>query len=420
MNTLGSVTANLLIVVLGILLLLNNETAGWFTYWIAVILGFVLFFRTIFVLAMKLRPFSKVMVCSAIFELAFSLIILIHPGQFLRFAYIFYGWWMIIHCVLSAINLYVSLRDGLGVALVSFVGLTVYIILAVLMILSNNLSLKEEVLRIIAGVSAIVYGTTCLLFLYVNRSDRKELNNSWTYDLPIILGAFMTFSVFLSIKNLERKDCFENEPDSDSDLHVYIYLKGKGPEIFGHVNISYKGTIYSYGCHDPKNRTFFGMLGDGIFIECDEKEFLQESLHTEHKTIVGYGVRLSESQKINLEKKIHEFKNRCVPMHCLAEEAIFENKDPDKETDYLSRLYKEAHPNYYRFKEGKFHTYFISITNCVNLADELLKDTDLNLIHGNLLSPGSYLHFLNMEYLKRNTAVISRTIYEAGTNEFVS
>ena len=63
--------------------------------------------------------------------------------------------------------------------------------------------------------------------------------------------------------------------------------------------------------------------------------------------------------------------------------------------------------------KGKFRTYFISSTNCVMLADELIRNKDLSLVYlSGLVTPGAYLSFLNSEYLKPNTPVISRTLYE--------
>ncbi len=67
----------------------------------------------------------------------------------------------------------------------------------------------------------------------------------------------------------------------------------------------------------------------------------------------------------------------------------------------------------FKFSKGKFRTYFISSTNCVMLADELIRNRDLTLINlSGLVTPGAYLSFLNTEYLKPNSAVISRTLYE--------
>ena len=70
----------------------------------------------------------------------------------------------------------------------------------------------------------------------------------------------------------------------------------------------------------------------------------------------------------------------------------------------------------YKFTKGKFKTYFIAGTNCVNLADDLIRSKDLNLIDLNgLVTPGAYLAFLNTEYLKKDSIVKTRTLFESET-----
>lgn len=55
----------------------------------------------------------------------------------------------------------------------------------------------------------------------------------------------------------------------------------------------------------------------------------------------------------------------------------------------------------YKFANGKFKTYFVFSTNCVLLADELLHCKELDLIPiGGIVTPGTYLEFLNTEYLR--------------------
>lgn len=54
---------------------------------------------------------------------------------------------------------------------------------------------------------------------------------------------------------------------------MFIYLKESGPESLGHVDISFQGNIYSYGCHDPHHRGLFGTLGDGVLIVSKREAF---------------------------------------------------------------------------------------------------------------------------------------------------
>jgi hypothetical protein len=109
---------------------------------------------------------------------------------------------------------------------------------------------------------------------------------------------------------------------------------------------------------------------------------------------------------------------RAIPWKCDAQLAREAGKDMEPYNDYASRVYKETFCEMYKFSSGKFRTYFISSTNCVILADELIRNRDLRLIDlTGLITPGAYLSFLNTQYLKKNTPVISRIFYEKGVND---
>ena len=96
--------------------------------------------------------------------------------------------------------------------------------------------------------------------------------------------------------------------DTPADLEVFIYLKESGPESLGHVDISFKNRIYSYGCHDPENRELFGTLGDGVLIVSDRNSFLENAIQNDEKTIIGYKIELTENQKAIIQKKIDNLK----------------------------------------------------------------------------------------------------------------
>ena len=189
------------------------------------------------------------------------------------------------------------------------------------------------------------------------------------------------------------------------DLWVYFYLKDTGMEIFGHVDIAYKDTIYSYGCHDPHNRRLMGTLGDGVLIVSDRESFIRTNAEVDHKIVLGYGLYLKEKEKAVLEEKIQGLMARTTPWHCDAE--LYKD---DTIHDYASRMWKGTHCQFYKFTEGKFHTYFVASTNCVLLADTLIRNKELSLVTlTGFIAPGAYLTFLNQEY--KAGRIAARTIY---------
>ena len=87
-------------------------------------------------------------------------------------------------------------------------------------------------------------------------------------SIPVLISAIIPQRFFLSINALIKTNKLNPDaqvaPQASTDLEVFIYLKESGPESLGHVDISFQGKIYSYGCHDPHHRGLFGTLGDGV------------------------------------------------------------------------------------------------------------------------------------------------------------
>lgn len=420
LDHLSSFGMDAVLLAIGILFLTQKVTGWTILYLLIVVLCFFLPFQNLLSIHSGAKPASRTDFLLAFFNITFGIIILIWPDQFMKFMHVFYGWWMLGHAILMLINFYVYLVDQLPNAIGQLFSGIVSLIIGFFMITGQNISIKTEILSIIAGIYFILYGLMGFVMhlLYLLKKQNPKFR-SLSLSSPILLSAFLPIRFYISIKNLKLNEQLqENSVDNENDLHVYIYLKGKGPEMFGHTDIGYKGTIWSYGNHDPAARHLLGTYGDGVLIRANEKLFLKESIGTDGKTIVGYGIHLTDAQKAVLEKRLEALMARAVPWKCAAQIAMEKGEDASSCKDYASRVYKETHCDMFKFQSGKFRTYFIASTNCVMIADELIRNRDLNLIDLNgLITPGAYLSFLNTEYLKKNTPVYSRIFYEKGINE---
>ena len=72
----------------------------------------------------------------------------------------------------------------------------------------------------------------------------------------------------------------------------------------------------------------------------------------------------------------------------------------------------------YKVKSGKFHIYWALGDNCASFTDLVLGTlgADVLSIRG-IISPGTYLDWLQKEYLKKNSPIVSRCIYTKETVE---
>ena len=419
-DSLGNFTTDLLLLAIGILFFTQRYTGWTILYILALLLCIALPVRILLNIRSGISSFSSSTLILILFNIFFAITILLQPLRFLEWAHVFFGWWMFGNGIIQLVEFYVLIRDQLPGTLPKLLSSIFSLLIAFLIIFGRDLSIKTDVLSIIAGVYFLLYGVMGMLFhisLIVKR--RNPESPSWSYSAPILLNAFFPLEVYISLRRLEQASKLSPPKSTEhADLYVYTYIKGKGPEALGHIDLSYKGMILSYGNHDPETRQLVGTLGDGVLIRAKENEFLQESITTDGKTVVRYGIRLTESQRKALEERIRKLFARTVPWQCAAEKAYRRGEDMTPYHDYASRVFRETFCEMFKFTQGKFRTYFISSTNCVLLADELIRNKDLNLIHLNgLVTPGAYLSFLNTEYLKADSPVISRTFYKAGVNE---
>ena len=416
----GLFVMDLLFSSIGILLLIHPSGGLFILYILTVILSFLIPLRLIFLMCCRIRQRSRIDCCFIALNLLFGLVILLRPEQFLKWTAVFYGWRAFGYGILMLVSYYVTVHDRLSGPVSALLSGLLSVPLGIFLILSSDLPIRENMISAAAGFYFLGYGIIGLLFhfrLLLSRYFKNLIPRSLSG--PTIINAFLPLEMHIALQQLKQSERLLPAGKSEhADLHVYFYLKGKGPESLGHIDISYRGTVYSYGNHDPQHRSLFGLLGDGVLIVSDAASFLQENITTGGKTVIDYGIRLSKAGQQVLEERLRELLSRCTAWKCAAEEARCAGRDMNDCHDYASRVYKETFCRMYKFTSGQFRTYFIAGANCVTLADTLIRSPNLELIDfSHLITPGTYLAFLNSEYLRANSSVISRSIYEAGIRE---
>lgn len=420
LDFIGNIPIDLLSIAIGILFLIHSD-ASWKILYVIVLIFLLYSAAAVFISIYNHdKEKTKTDVKVIIFDVLFSLYMILFPQNFLSWATVFVGWWILAHAILDFINFYVYHRDHLREAPTKLFSGLFSTLFASFLILSPNMGNKSWLLAAAAGIYFCFYGGASLIqHLNIMQKDLSKKHQGWTVSLPIILNVFLPLQAYVSINSLLKEtDTIPPVKNTPHDLDVYLYLNEKGPESFGHLDIAYQGVIYSYGCHDPLNRHLVGTLGDGVLIVSDEKSFVRNALHGENKIVLDYGIVLTQEEKNRLQKRIDEMMSRTTPWLCLAAEAEKNHQDTSDIKDYASRVYKNTHAAMYKFTNGKFRTYFAGSTNCVLLADELIRNPDLRLIDLNgFVTPGSYLSFLNYQYLVPGSIVVSRQAYQSGKLE---
>lgn len=336
------------------------------------------------------------------------LLLLFYPNLFYTVIPYVIGWWALLNAIVYFFVYYAYRLDQLKGTIAMFLKSVLTLIFSIAL-LKSPLS-RLRLLAVISGLYLIFYGLITLiegLSDLLSDEKKQRIVRHLNFPIPIFLSALVPMRLYTaSKKKIDRNliHYYHHAIQTDYPLEVFIYIKKGGFESFGHVDIGYKGKIYSYGCHDPLKRRLMGALGDGVLIVADRDLYLNHALN--HDTmIISYAINCPITQQSVIEKRIDELLQRSYTWQSDG----YYNQNA---SDYASRVYLATKAKMYKFKEGKFRTYFVFSTNCVLLSDTLLKNDGLDLLNiDGINTPGRYLEFLEHEFSKVNTYVKGKTIY---------
>jgi len=407
-----------LLICLGSILLIQMQWVFDIFYRINLVLLFVLSISRVvigFLEKDKAKRSNGILYGMSIFIL--FLLVLNFPVFFGAMIPFIYGLWALLNAAAKFITWYNFQLDHIGHRVWAFFDASITLIFALVLILDP----LPGVLRLsyVAAAYLIFYGCLQLyagLNLLLNNAIKNRLQIHVHFPLPMFIAMLLPSRVYANLhkpsqmKNLEFRETVDTKQAQD-ELEIFIHLKAAKTDSFGHVDISFRDFILSYGLHDPKSRHINGTFGDGVLIMVDRKKFIEYSIRGENKTIVAFTLKLNPAQIKMIEDRMIRLLERTVPWYPAGV------SDPTI-TDYSSRVYRNTQAHFFKFTEGMFKTYFFVSTNCVLLVDYFVHFKELGLIRLNgLITPGSYFNFLNEAYQRSAPMVLRRIVYEKLKND---
>lgn len=265
---------------------------------------------------------------------------------------------------------------------------------------------------ILLGLASIVDGRDAAMLAVRKRSK----NRRWRIMAPVIFTVLLPDSLIRKFNQYFTEDSTDPQSQIEEnlisysaytshDLEIFIHVGKKGFDRVGHVDISYNNQVYSYGNHDIETRKVFDLIGDGVLFVADKFKYVEFCM-SEGTTVFVYAIRLSNQQKIELEAELSQ---------------LLSNTDPWKLTtdsqrkDYIGRMQAKTDATLFKFKRGKFKTYFVLGTNCVLLVDQVIGTSGVDMLALNgLLTPGAYLEYFEHEALKEQSLISAKFIINEG------
>lgn len=289
--------------------------------------------------------------------------------------------------------------------------------------------LSMDSILIIIGIYSILLGSFNLLEFvrsmlpqHVHRKIRRRVRIS----LPVFLVAFFPRHMLTrvnqyftenadSIEDPEQVTEYKEEAMEEiPDIEIYIHISEGGSGSMGHCDFYFDGHVISYGNYDEYSRKLFDGTGDGVLFYTTKEAYLPFVIRYSRKTLFGFGLKLTDEQKELVRERLRQITEPLYPWKSPWQQDNEKGcaKPLEYYPDYASQLYRYTGAEFYKFRTGKFKSYFVLSTNCVQLVDAVFSSAGTAIVKLNgIVTPGTYYDYLNAEFNKPGTMVVTRTVY---------
>lgn len=407
--------------------------------WMNFIIGIILCLLGIFMILVPGNVFRLILNCSILFLFIHGVLILFRfiKSQkwmdffssllsFLFMVYLmkhqFFPQWFLrisfgLYCVLSGlisfIQFYINFKDNLHGRIKHFVFFIAYVVFGLYLLMNEKLNI--DLLLQLFGVYFIILGLYYIVDGYENINS--NIKYKWKRKVHIMLPPMFCAILPDYYLNEINKYLAEGKPEDlityDHDakvrLKILVQMGDSGFKKIGHICFSFDDIVYSYGNYDSDSFRFNQTIGDGTFFLVDLENYIPNMLDYESNTVFEFGVYTTEKQNIAIEKEISKIMQNSSRWYCKYE------RDPDfkkYESDYPSRLHYRTGAKYYKIVSGRFRKYWAMGDNCALFTDLVLGvlGADVLSVRG-IITPGTYLQWLQNESYKENSPIAYRNIY---------
>lgn len=368
---------------------------------------------------------SRTRLLSCIANTLIGLFLLLAPLTSIALITVILSLYLLLNAAIKLIDLIHSVKNGTEDFSTDFIALLFFLVFAILMMAGAFQS--PDWLAAVTGIYCILYGVTELkdFIREILPKRAKNILRRWVrFSLPLAVSTFSplavlkTYSKRLDSREIDIDELLKEEKAFDDDkranIHVLIHVSLDGVGMVGHCDIVYKNKVMSYGNYDASSERLFGAVGDGVMFIASPDKYIDYSIEADKQMVIDFGLLLSDKQIRRVRKELARIKKTTYRWRCPFEKAVYEGRkaQPSDFSDYCSKLWHGTGARFYKFKSGKWKSYFVMSTNCVLLADSILSKAGTDIINtAGIISPGAYYDYLQKEYTLKNGIVVSRDVY---------
>ena len=354
-----------------------------------------------------------------IIDVFFGMFAINNIDFFIRTIVFCFGLYFLCNSILNLINCYIYNIANIKGKLRIYLQFLLTFIFSLMLIYKPNENIKY--VGLILGIYFIVLGIMYIsdyISEIMPRRTTEKIKKAIRIPLPVLATLFIPRFLINAINEMLKiesnsSDFVALKNNDKPDIYVIIHLANKGSAAFGHVEIAMGDKIYSFGNYNKHSRMLFDTIGDGIIAVADKKEYMEYEVTIQNRYLIEFGIKLTDTQKKKAKEVITNLITKDTTPY-YPDLQLYEMGKIEKGNyhDISSDMYKLANAKFYKITKGPHKKFFVFKTNCVMIAEYILGSLGKNVVAINgIISPGSYYEYLNTEFKKRNTNVISRKIY---------
>lgn len=255
---------------------------------------------------------------------------------------------------------------------------------------------------------------------------KPHLKKNFAVSLPMVVAACLPIAMFREVNTMVKEEPDDvlklQEPSEgkEPDLIVYVHTRAGLIPGFGHCDLCYDGKVYSFGDYDEATWKMGGFIADGVLALIPPEKHIEMALGVDKKILMAYGLQLTPELKKQVEGKLEEIMSKAYrwkPKAELAAEGVIK-ADPASFKDVGSEMYRDEDAELFKFKEGsQYKTYYALGENCSEVVNDVVGNTGLRILKLNgIITPGTYLEYLDELYETDNTIVTDRRLYMLDEN----
>lgn len=405
-NSIFYCILGVVLIVLSLLALIYQEN---FLMRVFDLLGWILIVNGLHELSNYYHKHFKGSLISVILNIIAGIFIIGYTAIPIRLVLIIFAFYITCNGIITLISYLNYKKDRVSYRFPVLCGALLLIIYGLALLIGQYANVRNMMIFIgayglLLGINYIIDG----IFIAIPQQKKDSLKRRIRIPIPLLISALIP-KVMMDYINerlqIEPKEHFL-DPKEVYNIEIFIHVSADGFGTVGHCDVCIDEKVISYGNYDHDSIRMFEAIGDGVLFVADRDRYLNFCIQNYRQTIFAYGLSLTAKQLVSVKNEINKLMvntYRWFPRS-------YYNKNDCK--DYASKLFLVTNAFFYKFKKGKFKTYFVLGSNCVKLVERVVGKGGLDIIDLNgIISPGTYQNYLEKEYQRVNGVVVSKNVY---------